>query len=116
MSKNLGIAYAMKKRNGMKKMASSDSDNEKLHPMHEPISHKSVVQGVMDKMRMAMGGIVDGGDEASEAEDFLSDEADTPLADDHMPEDEEHEVEGMDPKKDILKRVMSGLHKRHMGK
>lgn len=104
-------------------------ENEKLHPSHEPaMSHAaSIAHAILASRKgYAMGGSVEEdpmpelnpGDEmeamSESGDDFLSDEADTPLSSQHMPIDEEHEVDGMEKQKGRLSSILNGIRKRNM--
>lgn len=129
----LAIAYAVKRKNAKKMAHGGVVENEKLRPMHEPAHNDAVelAKAVMEK-HMAHGGMYaeggmvdeDAGSMESEmlsksGDDFLSDEGTSELANQGMPEDLEHEVDGVEAdqmkRKARLGSIMAGIRMRHMG-
>lgn len=58
MKKPLGVAYGIKRRNS-KMMSSGGMVNEKMDPGYEPDDVDSMVDAMMKKQKMAMGGEVE---------------------------------------------------------
>lgn len=119
----LAIALSVSRRK--KKMAQGgEIQNEKLHPMHEPYD---IVKGIMEKRKMAHGGLMEDDDEQLDYNDgnFLSDEEqnhalteegypdpmgaeETEGMEDPMGKDPQESAERM--KNERLGRIMKGIH------
>lgn len=128
MSKNLSIAYNVKKKSS-KKMAhggevSSEKPKSESSGSHMFVPNK-VAHAIMKKHMMSEGGMVEApsddvasldtsyADNFGGDDDFLSAEEQTPLSDIPMFDEEKPEE---DPKKRILSQVMNGIRSKHMGK
>lgn len=121
-AQSLAIAYSIKKKNAKKMAHGGMVENEKLHPEHEPMHDDmmDIVHSIMMKKdpSYAEGGMVEMPDEqpghememmSKSGDDFLSDEAQTPLAMDHMPDDPEHEQDGEEDYSAKKRRIMAGI-------